>query len=74
MDGAAEVEEWRIGDSFVKDNKNAVHGLLKLGEFVANSFVDAATYTVAADGGFEDFFGNNNSKALVATSIGRKNQ
>lgn len=74
MDGAAEVEEWRVGDRFVKDDKDAVHGLLKLGEFVANSFVDAATDAVATDGRFEDFFGNNNSKALVAASIRRKNQ
>ncbi len=74
MDGAAKVEEWHVGDGFVKDDKNAVHGLLKLGEFMANSFVDTATDAVAADGGFEDFFGNNNSKALVAASIGRKNQ
>lgn len=74
MDGAAEVEEWRVGDRLVKDNKNAIHGLLKLGEFMTNSFVDAATDAVATDGRFEDFFGNNNSKALVAASIGRKNQ
>jgi hypothetical protein len=41
---------------------------------MANSFVDTATNAVATDGGFEDFFGNNNCKALVAASIGRKNQ
>lgn len=73
MDGAAKVEEWHVGDGFVKDNKNAVHGLLKLGEFVANSFVDATTNAIATDGRFEDFFGNNNGKALVAASIRRKN-
>ena len=44
------------------------------GELEAEGFVNAAADAVAADGGLEDFLGDDNAEALVVLGVGRKNE
>lgn len=39
----------------------------------ADGFIDTTTNTIAADGGFKDFFRDNNSKAATVAHVGSKN-
>lgn len=73
MDSATKLKERHSSDGFIEDDEDTVHRLGEFGKFVAESLIDAATDAVAADGRFEDFFRDNDSKALVAASIGSKN-
>lgn len=73
MNGATKLKERHGGDRFIEDNKDTVHRLWKLREFMTKSLVDAAADAVATDGGFEDFFRDDNSKTLVTAGIRGKN-
>ena len=44
------------------------------GEFKAEGFVNAAADAVAADGRLQDFFRDDDTKALVVFGVGGKNQ
>lgn len=56
-------------DGLIVNDENVIHRLLISGQFETDSFVDAAADLVAANGGFEDFFGNNNSEALTPARV-----
>ena len=74
MDSATKLEERHVENGFAEDDKNTVHWLGEFGDFVAQSFVNAATDAVAADGGFEDLFGDDDSKALITAVVGVKDK
>lgn len=69
MDEAAEIAKWHINDGFIKDNKKAVHMRSEFGELKTQSLIDTATDAVATDGGFKDFFRDDNTKTLMMVSI-----
>lgn len=51
------------------DEENIVGGGFEVAKLEANGFVDAAADAVAADGGFENFFADNYSKAGFSAGI-----
>lgn len=73
MDSTTKLKERHSGDGFIEDDECAVHRLGEFGKFVAESLVDAAADAIAADGGFEDFFRDDNGETLVTASVGSKN-
>ncbi len=74
MNETTKVAERHSADGFIEDNKNAIHVRCKFRKFEANSLVNAATDTIAANGGFENFFRDDNTKALMMFRIGSKNK
>lgn len=74
MNETTKVAKRHSADGFIEDNKDTIHMRSKLGKLEANSLVNTATNTVAADGGFENFFRDDNTKALMMFRIGSKNK
>ncbi len=68
-----EFGEREVFDGLIVDDKDVVARFFELVEIKTDNFVDAATNAVATDGGFEDFFGDNNSEAGFAARIVAKN-
>ncbi len=69
MDETTEVAERHVDDGFIKDNKKTVHMGGEFRKLEAQSLIDATTDTIAADGGFKNFFRNNDTKTLMMVGI-----
>ena len=69
MNSAAKFGEREVDDVFIIDDEDVVLGEFEVWEFEADGFVDAATNTIAADGGFEDFFRDDDSEALLPSCV-----
>lgn len=65
--------EWEVFEIAVVDDKNVVTRFFKLVKVETDSFVEAATDAIAADGGFVDFFRNNYSEAGFAAVVVAEN-
>lgn len=74
MDEGTQFTEGQIGEGFIVDNKNTIHLVGKLRQLKPNGLVETATDSVAANGGFEDFFGDNHTKTLMVMGVGCVNQ
>lgn len=69
----AKVGKRHSADGFVVDNKEIIGrgGIIR--QLEADSLVDAAADLVAADGGFEDFFRDNNANSAHVAGVGHMN-
>ncbi len=70
----SKIKERHIDYRFIVDNKYIIYRLRVIPHFETDSFVDAATDTITTDGGFEDFFRNDNGETTMITRIGCKNK
>ena len=70
----SKIKERHIDYRFIVDNKYIIYRLRVIPHFKTDSFVDAAADTITTDGGFEDFFRNDNGETTMITRIGCKNK
>jgi len=70
MNEATKVSEWHIDDGFIKNDKKTVHIIGKLRELKAERLINTTANAVAANGGLEDLFRDDNTKTLVVMGIG----